>query len=1281
MADGAADVERAEETGAMLVHTDAQAADERLDLAARDPKLLEALVARHWAAAYHLALPLTGGDPAAAEDAAQDAFVRVLEHAGRFDPRRAFRPWLLRIVRNVALDQRRARVRRARHEARAPEASRTLAVDPALAEERARVQALVAGLPHDLRDALCVRYVGGLSLAEAAEALECPEGTVSSRVRRGLEALREALGPAAASLVPDALGAIRELAVPPAPALEGLRAGVAATTAASGAAKAAVATAPLRLALAAVPLLLVAAGGAAALLRPEEAPPPVQAAVVAAAPASLEVVAPAGLAVGDRALVVLRGPGEAPTVQGTGGLAVAAPSREGDVWTVAVTAERPGPALLLAARPGADEVRASVHVRPRLVGARVVGNVELEGPEAAASVALEPRARLLRGPRAVHVRLLPGLAAEVALSLQGFARAPTGCFEQTTAATYPSALVLELAQGAERPDGALVEHARACAAAGAERLLRFQEPDGSFSVYGDGRRDPWITAVGLGELVHLARVVPVERSRIDRAADALLRWRGPDGRFAPGERTAGRELAHTAYCAWALLVAGRPAADVEPSLAWLEARLAARGALPAYDLAHAARALLLDPTRAAAARAALDALAEKARVAPDVAPWEPTPTLTGSSAGAVETAALAAQVLLGSDHAALAERALTWLAAQRVDGGFGGRGERLDTQATVQALEAFRRGATSRRAARGRLVLGGGAGRAIDVESPALVEHELVARGADEAAVDALLARGLSLRWSGVGRLSVQLVVEGEVEPGSSLLADAEEARLVGLRVRVDRPLVGQVGEPQRWTVQVTNDGAAPVVAPMVELELPGGFELAGEDGGLGALREQGRLALFERRDDGLALYLHDLAPGARLVVPFVVVPAVAGEFASGTLRAYPYYGPRRGVVVASEAVAVAPAGASGPRYRSPPPPERPRAAPARAPSAAAPSATPAVRDEPDAEPAPGSVTKHHRVGVEFVRGDRDDRLRRAPTELTRAPVQGAGDPLAGLLGPLLQGDVVQMSQVRRAGRWVELFLDRERAVDAAGRPIDADTVAAAWAAALRDLGALRPTTPVAWEQLRLLAGMKVEVLTTWSLRVLPPDGVEDAQLRLSAWPFRVGPFPPAPGSELPVSAGPYRLARCDKDGLLLVRRAEKGREPPAILVERLDPDARQRPDATVPRTPPLTSPLGLRLGAPFRARLGEGLPGLRALFGDDPVAAAAVRLQGTVRLAHSGPDDRAEAVRRRLEQAGATVELVSGHGFDLEPDLYLGLLVGREEAERGVVLARPTAAQQAQRR
>ena len=180
--------------------TAATVSDEALipGLIARDEAALAALLDRYWTRAYRVALQLTG-DPAAAEDAAQETFVRLLDKAGQFEAGRAFRPWFFKILVNAAKQQRRAATRRKAYEARPEAQARPAPTPPAAALEAAETQALVrshlAGLSPKLRSALALRYLEDLSLGEVAEALGIPPGTVSSRIRRGLESLRESLQP------------------------------------------------------------------------------------------------------------------------------------------------------------------------------------------------------------------------------------------------------------------------------------------------------------------------------------------------------------------------------------------------------------------------------------------------------------------------------------------------------------------------------------------------------------------------------------------------------------------------------------------------------------------------------------------------------------------------------------------------------------------------------------------------------------------------------------------------------------------------------------------------------------------------------------------------------------------------------------------------------------------------------------------------------------------------------------------------------------------------------
>jgi RNA polymerase sigma-70 factor (ECF subfamily) len=141
------------------------------------------------------------GEPKAAEEAALEAYWAVWQRAGDYDPRRgAPMTWLLTVARSKSIDMLRARRRRNEKEPLALEPAQGLADDAptpeaatATAERRARVQAALAKLPPAQRVAIETTYFGGLSYAEAAVVLRAPLGTMKSRIRLGLQALRRQL--------------------------------------------------------------------------------------------------------------------------------------------------------------------------------------------------------------------------------------------------------------------------------------------------------------------------------------------------------------------------------------------------------------------------------------------------------------------------------------------------------------------------------------------------------------------------------------------------------------------------------------------------------------------------------------------------------------------------------------------------------------------------------------------------------------------------------------------------------------------------------------------------------------------------------------------------------------------------------------------------------------------------------------------------------------------------------------------------------------------------------
>ena len=149
------------------------------------------LFARHWSQAYRAAFLVTG-DRAAAEDIAQEAFLAALRALPSFDARRPLRPWLHRIVVNRAIDFSRARA--LRNEVGADAAGEAAA--PAVADHRALgedVAAALLRLGPEQRAVVVLRYLLEFTPGEIGAILGLPRGTVNSRLRRGLDALGDAL--------------------------------------------------------------------------------------------------------------------------------------------------------------------------------------------------------------------------------------------------------------------------------------------------------------------------------------------------------------------------------------------------------------------------------------------------------------------------------------------------------------------------------------------------------------------------------------------------------------------------------------------------------------------------------------------------------------------------------------------------------------------------------------------------------------------------------------------------------------------------------------------------------------------------------------------------------------------------------------------------------------------------------------------------------------------------------------------------------------------------------
>jgi RNA polymerase sigma-70 factor (ECF subfamily) len=168
-----------------------------VELAKSDRAAFAVLYRRHVDVVFRTSVRLSGGDRAAAEDITSVTFERALASIGKFEWRGGgVRPWLLRIAASQAAAWHRSRTRTI-------DRGRDAAVQAARltpgADERVEdpMTALLieglAALPDRYRDVITLRYLGGLSPIEAAQALDCTVGALNAALHRALESLRTSI--------------------------------------------------------------------------------------------------------------------------------------------------------------------------------------------------------------------------------------------------------------------------------------------------------------------------------------------------------------------------------------------------------------------------------------------------------------------------------------------------------------------------------------------------------------------------------------------------------------------------------------------------------------------------------------------------------------------------------------------------------------------------------------------------------------------------------------------------------------------------------------------------------------------------------------------------------------------------------------------------------------------------------------------------------------------------------------------------------------------------------
>jgi RNA polymerase sigma-70 factor (ECF subfamily) len=168
----------------------------------RDPDLLDRLIEQYQHRLLRYLVYLSGNRELA-EDLFQETWIRVMERGHQYDGQREFSTWLYAVARNLTIDYLRKKspvsldglMEDEDHAPLEPADTRPTAWELVAQHEQAEhINAALAGIPAEYREAIVLRFQDGLALDEIATVTGAPMGTVKSRLYRGLNLLMGKMG-------------------------------------------------------------------------------------------------------------------------------------------------------------------------------------------------------------------------------------------------------------------------------------------------------------------------------------------------------------------------------------------------------------------------------------------------------------------------------------------------------------------------------------------------------------------------------------------------------------------------------------------------------------------------------------------------------------------------------------------------------------------------------------------------------------------------------------------------------------------------------------------------------------------------------------------------------------------------------------------------------------------------------------------------------------------------------------------------------------------------------
>lgn len=490
----------------------------------------------------------------------------------------------------------------------------------------------------------------------------------------------------------------------------------------------------------------------------------------------------------------------------------------------------------------------------------------------------------------IIVKVYPGIFSQIVEGLDSILRMPSGCFEQTSSATYPNILVLDYMKQVGQITPEIQMKAESYINTGYQRLLSYEVQGGGFEWFGRAPAHKILTAYGLMEFYDMAQVHEIDPNVIARTQQWLAAQQENDGSWKPTQEyldeVAGKftndVMRNTAYITWALLSSGYRSEVVTKAITYIQDHL--DEIQDTYTLALAANALVLNGPEDAETVKLLETLLNKKTEEHSKVWWEADTSTSTNASGIsanIETTALTALAFMqAGKYYEVVSKILTYLIESK-----DSYGTWHSTQATILAMKALllsMKNATDQTDADVAVLINGKV-----VEEFALTpEDNDVMRLFDLHDVTEKGKNRVQLRFGGEGSALYQIVGRFYL-PWQKKPATATE--LMSITVNYDKTELVK-DDVLTANVRVTNNRPERANMIIVDLGLPPGFEVMSDD--LAKLVNDNTITKFNLTGRQIIVYLDHVDQNQPVAFSYRLKAKFPVKAKTPVSTVYEYYNP-----------------------------------------------------------------------------------------------------------------------------------------------------------------------------------------------------------------------------------------------------------------------------------------------------------------------------------------------------------------------------------------------------